>query len=338
MMAVHDAKDILVLGETRGSHIHGATMELASKARYLADSLQEDVSVLLMYHRLAENPGLLAGYGADRILCVNDERLGLFNQEIQSQILEEIIRRRAPRIVLAPATTAGRTVMPAVAANLGTGLTADCTGLEIDNETGQLLQTRPAIGGNIMATIRTPEHRPQMATVRPKTFPVPEPSQGRRAEILHPSLPEKVFKSRIEPLGFEETGEEDVNIQDRDVIVSGGKGLKKPEHFAMLRKLASLLDGGVGASRAAVDNRWIGYPYQVGLSGKVVSPKVYMAIGISGAVQHLAGMQTADFIVAINKDPEAPIFKVADLGLCGDLFDIVPRLIDELQDKKGGGV
>jgi electron transfer flavoprotein alpha subunit len=338
MMAVHDAKDILVLGETRGSHIHGATMELASKARYLADSLQEDVSVLLMYHRLAENPGLLAGYGADRILCVNDERLGLFNQEIQSQILEEIIRRRAPRIVLAPATTAGRTVMPAVAANLGTGLTADCTGLEIDNETGQLLQTRPAIGGNIMATIRTPEHRPQMATVRPKTFPVPEPSQGRRAEILYPSLPEKVFKSRIEPLGFEETGEEDVNIQDRDVIVSGGKGLKKPEHFAMLRKLASLLDGGVGASRAAVDNRWIGYPYQVGLSGKVVSPKVYMAIGISGAVQHLAGMQTADFIVAINKDPEAPIFRVADLGLCGDLFDIVPRLIDELQDKKGGGV
>jgi electron transfer flavoprotein alpha subunit len=338
MMAVHDVKDILVLGETRGSHIHGATMELVSKARYLADSLHEDVSVLLMYQRLAENPGLLAGYGADRILCVNDERLGLFNQEIQSQILEEIIRRRAPRIVLAPATTAGRTVMPAVAANLGTGLTADCTGLEIDNETGQLLQTRPAIGGNIMATIRTPEHRPQMATVRPKTFPVPEPSQGRRAEILHPSLPEKVFKSRIEPLGFEETGEEDVNIQDRDVIVSGGKGLKKPEHFAMLRKLASLLDGGVGASRAAVDNRWIGYPYQVGLSGKVVSPKVYMAIGISGAVQHLAGMQTADFIVAINKDPEAPIFKVADLGLCGDLFDIVPRLIDELQDKKGGGV
>lgn len=338
MMTVHDVKDILVLGETRGSHIHGVTMELVSKARYLADSLQEDVSVLLMYHRLAENPGLLAGYGADRILCVNDERLGLFNQEIQSQILEEIIRRRAPRIVLAPATTAGRTVMPAVAANLGTGLTADCTGLEIDNETGQLLQTRPAIGGNIMATIRTPEHRPQMATVRPKTFPVPEPSQGRRAEILHPSLPEKVFKSRIEPLGFEETGEEDVNIQDRDVIVSGGKGLKKLEHFAMLRKLASLLDGGVGASRAAVDNRWIGYPYQVGLSGKVVSPKVYMAIGISGAVQHLAGMQTADFIVAINKDPEAPIFRVADLGLCGDLFDIVPRLIDKLQDKKGGGV
>jgi len=271
------------------------------------------------------------------VLCAKDKRLGVFNQEIQARIVGKIILDINPAIVLSPATTAGRTVMPAVAAELGTGLTADCTGLEIDGETGHLLQTRPAIGGNVMATIRTPEHRPQMATVRPKTFPVPAPDPSRRADVKSVHLPAEVFQSRIEPLGFEKSGEKDGNIQDREVIVSGGKGMKKAEHFAMLRELAGLLDGGVGASRAAVDNRWIGYPHQVGLSGKVVSPKVYMAVGISGSVQHLAGMQTAEFIVAVNKDPEAPIFKVADLGLCGDLFDIVPRLIEALKSRKGGG-
>jgi electron transfer flavoprotein alpha subunit len=188
-----------------------------------------------------------------------------------------------------------------------------------------------------MATIRTPDHRPQMATVRPKTFPVPAPDPSRCAEVQSVHLPEEAFQSRIEPLGFEKSGEKDGNIQDREVVVSGGKGMKKPENFTVLHELASLLDGGVGASRAAVDNRWIGYPHQVGLSGKVVSPKVYMAVGISGSVQHLAGMQTAGFIVAVNKDPEAPIFKVADLGLCGDLFDIVPRVIEALKARKGGG-
>ncbi len=335
-MSTDGTRDILVVGEVRAGRVHSSTLELTAKARSLADVTGEKVFTFLMYGELDLSPDVLGGYGADAVLCAKDERLDVFNQEIQARVVEKIIRDINPVIVLSPATTAGRTVMPAVAARLGTGLTADCTGLEIDNETGQLLQTRPAIGGNIMATIRTPEHRPQMATVRPKTFPVPEPSQGRRAEILYPSLPEKVFKSRIEPLGFEETGEEDVNIQDRDVIVSGGKGLKKPENFAMLREVASLLDGGVGASRAAVDNRWIGYPHQVGLSGKVVSPKVYMAVGISGSVQHLAGMQTADFIVAVNKDPEAPIFRVADLGLCGDLFDILPRLVEALKARKGG--
>jgi len=336
-MSAAETCDILVVGEVRTGKVHSSTLELTAKARSLADVLGERVFTLLMYDELDLSPDAMGEYGADVVLCAKDKRLGVFNQEIQARIVGKIILDINPAIVLSPATTAGRTVMPAVAAELGTGLTADCTGLEIDGETGHLLQTRPAIGGNVMATIRTPEHRPQMATVRPKTFPVPAPDHSRRADVKSVHLPAEVFQSRIEPLGFEKSGEKDGNIQDREVIVSGGKGMKKAEHFAMLRELAGLLDGGVGASRAAVDNRWIGYPHQVGLSGKVVSPKVYMAVGISGSVQHLAGMQTAEFIVAVNKDPEAPIFKVADLGLCGDLFDIVPRLIEALKSRKGGG-
>lgn len=329
------SKGILVLGEVRSGRLHQAAFELTSKARLLADDLGAEVSVLLMYSDIDVNPESLVSYGADRVLCAGDSRLGLFDQEVQSRILYRAIKDLEPDIVLAPATTSGRTVMPAVAAMLRTGLTADCTGLEIDPGTGQLLQTRPAIGGNIMATIRTPEHRPQMATVRPRTFVIPDPDPGRRGSVTWMSLPDSCFESRVVALGLEGVRGEDVNIQDRDVIVSGGKGMKKSENFWLLRELAELLDGGVGASRAAVDHKWIGYPHQVGLSGKVVAPKVYFAVGISGTVQHLAGMQTAGLIVAINKDPEAPIFRVADFGLCGDLFDIVPRLIDALRGRKG---
>lgn len=336
-MSVTNTRDILVVGEARSGRLHSSTLELTAKAKSLADILGERVFTLLMYDRLDLSPDAVGGYGADVVLCAKDKRLGVFNQEIQAGIIERVIKDTSPCIVLAAASTAGRTVMPTVAARIRTGLTADCTGLEIDEQTRQLLQTRPAIGGNIMATIRTPDHRPQMATVRPKTFPVPDPDPAKKAEVRIIPLPEDLFRSRIEPLGLEKSGERDINIQDSEVVVSGGKGMKKPEHFEMLRELAGVLDGGVGASRAAVDNRWIGYPHQVGLSGKVVSPKVYMAIGISGSVQHLAGMQTAEFIVAVNKDPEAPIFKVADLGLCGDLFDIVPRLKEALKSRKGGG-
>ncbi|GAB1485364.1 hypothetical protein MASR2M79_04110 [Aminivibrio sp.] len=236
-------------------------------------------------------------------------------------------------MVLAGATTSGRTTLPALAARLETGLTADCTGLEMEEETGQLLQTRPAIGGNVMATIRTPSRSPQMATVRPRTFPLP-PASERQGEILFPEIPPSLFESRVENLGFEEGDEGGANIQDMDVVVSGGKGLKRPGSFEMLRELAGLLGGGGGASRPGVDAKWIDYPHQVGLSGKVVAPKVYIAAGISGSVQHMAGMQTAEFVAAINRDPEASIFRVADLGLCGDLFEILPRLIERIREEK----
>lgn len=329
------SKGFLVLGEIRSGCLHSATLELTSKARLLADNLGIEVSTLLMYSEIDTEPETLVHYGADRVLCVRDDRLSLFDQEVHSKILCRIIEEIDPEIVLAPATTSGRTVMPAVAAMLGTGLTADCTELEIDPDTGLLLQTRPAIGGNIMATIKTPERRPQMATVRPRTFAIPAPNPDRRGRVTAMTFTDQCFESRIKPLGHERFQEEDVNIQDRDIIVSGGKGMKKEDKFSLLRELAGLLDGGVGASRAAVDNKWIGYSHQVGLSGKVVAPKVYFAVGISGSVQHLAGMQTAEFVVAINKDPEAPIFRVADIGLCGDLFDIVPRVIEGIRAREG---
>lgn len=327
--------DILVLGEVRSGRLHRATLELTSKARSLADTLGGEVSTLLMYDRIDRDPRTIVHYGADRVTCVRDERLRLFDQEVQSTILSFVIDRTGPGIVLAPATTSGRTVMPAVAAMVGTGLTADCTGLEIETDSGLLLQTRPAIGGNIMATITTPDKRPQMATVRPRTFAIPEPDPGREGRVVEMALPDRCFESRVKPLGHEASPGDDVNIQDRDVIISGGKGMKREENFRLLRELAELLDGGVGASRAAVDNKWIAYSHQVGLSGKVVAPKAYFAVGISGSVQHLAGMQTAGLVVAINKDPEAPIFRAADIGLCGDLFDIVPRLIEGLRNRKG---
>ena len=327
--------DILVLGEVRSGRLHRATLELTSKARSLADVLGGEVATLLMYDRIDRDPRTIVHYGADRVICVRDERLRLFDQEVQSTILSFVIGSTGPGIVLAPATTSGRTIMPAVAAMVGTGLTADCTGLEIEVDTGLLLQTRPAIGGNIMATITTPDKRPQMATVRPRTFAVPEPDPDREGRVEELALPDRCFESRVEPLGHEGSSGDDVNIQDRDVIISGGKGMKREENFRLLRELAGLLDGGVGASRAAVDNKWIGYSHQVGLSGKVVAPKVYFAVGISGSVQHLAGMQTAELVVAINKDPEAPIFRVADIGLCGDLFDIVPRVIEGIRAREG---
>jgi len=327
--------DILVLGEVRSGRLHRVTLELTSKARSLADVLGGEVSTLLMYDRIDRDPRTIVHYGADRVTCVRDERLRLFDQEVQSTILSFVIGSTGPGIVLAPATTSGRTIMPAVAAMVGTGLTADCTGLQIEAGTGLLLQTRPAIGGNIMATITTPDDLPQMATVRPRTFAVPEPDPDRVGRVEELTLPDRCFESRVEPLGHEGSSGDDVNIQDRDVIISGGKGMKREESFRLLRELAELLDGGVGASRAAVDNKWIAYSHQVGLSGKVVAPKVYFAVGISGSVQHLAGMQTSGLVVAINKDPEAPIFRVADIGLCGDLFDIVPRLIEGLRERKG---
>lgn len=326
--------DIFVVAEIQNRRIHSCTFELAGKAAELARSRGSKVVVAVLGCGIESPLEEIFRYGADRVLHVTHDNLRHFDPEVWTRVLARLVEDGEPEIVLAPATTTGRTVLPALAARLGTGLTADCTGLEIDPDTGLLLQTRPAIGGNVIATIKTPEHRPQMSTVRPKNFRLPEP-QERTGTVEHPELPDELFHGKIRHLGtemLEGTGE---NIQDLDVVVSGGKGLKKPENFALLRELAALLEGGVGASRPAVEAKWIGYPAQVGLSGKVVSPKVYVAAGISGAVQHLAGMQTAETVIAINKDTEAPIFRVADVALCGDLFEILPMLIERIRREKG---
>jgi len=246
--------------------------------------------------------------------------------------LVPFIKKMQPEIVLAGATTIGRTIMPYLAGKLKTGLTADCTSLDIEEKTGLLLQTRPAIGGNVLATIKTPLHKPQMATVRPKGKRPLERDPNRKGdiEIIRPEIN---INSRIETLDFK-TREEEVSLVDAEIVVSGGKGLKDPQNFSMLFEISRILGAAVGASRSVVDMGWVEYPHQVGLSGKTVNPRVYIAIGISGAVQHLAGMMNSESIIAINKDPEAPIFQVADLGIVGDALEILPVLKKRLEERK----
>lgn len=331
--------DVLVVGEVRNSKIHSVTYELTSKARELADKLGSEVEVLLLYSRCEDELEDLIYRGADRVLFVKNEELKFFNQEIWTNIVTDVALKRQPYIMLTGATSSGRTFFPAVAAKLNTGLTADCTGLDIEEETNLLLQTRPAIGGNVMATIKTPNHRPQMATVRPRTFrPLPK-DENRKGEIIELKPDESLFNVRVKTLRFERDESQNVNIQDADVVVAFGKGIKKPENVKYISELAEALKAAIGASRAAVDAKWIGYPHQVGLSGKVVSPKLYIAAGISGAVQHIAGMQTSEYIVAINKDPEAPIFRIANFGIVGDLFEVIPELTKrvKLEIEKSGG-
>lgn len=327
---------ILVAGECHEGIIHPSTFELAAKARELADARSGPVTVVLPCSRLEEDPARCVRQGADRVLVTSHPDFARFNPDVQSRLLAALIRRFRPEIVLAAATVAGRLVLPAVAALVETGLTADCTGLSIDPEKGELLQTRPAIGGNVLATIRTPLHRPQMATVRPKTFRLPPEDPHRQGRIFRLVPPDAFMASPLEPLGTGFGEGESAPIQDAEVVVSGGKGLKRPDGFRLIEELAAVLGGSVGASRPTVEAKWIGYPHQVGLSGKVVTPRVYIAAGISGAIQHLAGMQTSEFVVAVNRDPEAGIFRVADIGLVGDLFEIVPRLVRAISARKEG--
>ena len=332
--------EVWVLGEVKASGELSATVfELTGVARKLADELSDSAAVNVVLLLDAENSGAAelegpAAYGADRITVVRGKKLP-YDRAACAKILAHLAKEAKPEIVLASATAFGRAVMPYAAALLGAGLTADCTGLAIEPGTKLLLQTRPAIGGNIMATIKTPNHRPQMATVRPRTFRIPEPNGARTAEIALPKLPEELLRNTAETLSFKPFDASEGTLQEREAVVSGGKGLRRPEGFALLSRLASLIDAGVGASRPVVEMKWIAYPHQVGLSGQVVSPKVYVAAGISGTVQHLAGMQTSGKIVAINRDPEALIWSVADVGIVGDLYDVIPRLIAKIEARKG---
>jgi electron transfer flavoprotein alpha subunit len=217
-----------------------------------------------------------------------------------------------------------------VAAKINTGLTADCTILDIEEETGNLLQTRPAIGGNIMATIKTPNHRPQMATVRPRSAPPALRQTGRKWEILRLSAPPHLLQSRVKRVGFRSNTDEH-GLAEAEIIVTVGRGIKKGENIKLVQKLVQTLEAALGATRDVVDRGWLTYPHQIGLSGKTVNPKLYIGVGVSGSIQHLAGMQTSETIVAINSDPEAQIFRVADFGMVGDLFEVIPALTARLQ-------
>ncbi len=325
-------RGVWVFAEQRNGAVSGVAHELLAKGRELAGELGTDVTAVLFGEGMEEAAGELIRRGADRVILADHPGLAGFSQEVYAGLLARLADEGRPEIMLCGATSMGRSFFPKVAAMLGTGLTADCTELAVDGERRLLLQTRPAYGGNIMATIICPERRPQMATVRPRVFKKAAADAGRAGEIIRAALDESALTGAAKVLFRVEEGFETVNLDDAEIIVSGGRGLGGGDKFGIIEELAQALGGAVGASRAAVDAGWKSYAHQVGQTGKTVGPKLYIACGISGAIQHLVGMQSSDVIVAINKDPEAPIFKVADIGLVGDLFQIVPLLIRKLKN------
>jgi len=323
--------DIWTLAEQKNGKLHAVSFELLTRGRALADARGCRLCSVVLGDNIpqAEFDELIAR-GADRVYMVQHPALVHFLVQPYAQALQYLVETYHPEVLIASATTTGRTVMPYLSIKVHAGLTADCTGLEIDPETGDLLQTRPAIGGNIMATIKTPTARPQMATVRPKSSPPAPRDPTRSGEIVPVEVPEELLATQMRYDEFVPDESQGIAIEDAEVIVAGGRGLKKAENFVLIQELAKVLGGSVGASRAAVDRGWQPYPRQIGLSGKTVAPELYIACGISGAIQHLAGMQTAKNIIAINSDPDAQIFQVADLGIVGDVFDILPAVIEKL--------
>jgi electron transfer flavoprotein alpha subunit len=329
------AKGVWTFAEQNEGRLEPLSFELLTRGRALADKRGVELASVLIgsgIDRAALSE--LFERGADVVYLVDDPRLKYYVNDLYAQVLVHLIKTYDPEIFIAGASTMGRTVMPYVAARIKTGLTADCTELDIEADTGNLLQTRPAIGGNIMATIKTPNYRPQMATVRPKSTPVPPRTPGRSGRVVEVKVPEELLKGREERLGFRPITTGAHNIEEADRVVAGGRGMKKGENFTLLRQLAERFDAAVGASRDAVDRGWAEYPQQIGLSGKTVVPKLYLAFGISGSIQHLAGMKTSETIVAVNTDPDAQIFHVADFGIVGDLFEVIPELIKELDARK----
>lgn len=328
-------ENVWVIAEQVDGEVQSITYELLGEGRKLADDLGMSLCAVLLGSKVGEAAQDLVRHGAEKVYLADRPELAYFQDEPYAAVLIELARRHKPAVVLCGATTIGRSLVSRVAVPLNAGLTADCTGLAIDPETKDLLQTRPAFGGNIMATIVTPNARPQMATVRHKVMKEAENNPLRTGEVLVQEIANELLAARTKRIRFEPEIETTVNIAEADIIVSGGRGLQKPENFSIIRDLAETLGAGVGASRAAVDANWIPYSHQVGQTGKTVCPKIYIACGISGQIQHLAGMSSADIIVAINKDRDAPIFKIATYGIVGDVFQVVPLLTQEFKKVLG---
>jgi electron transfer flavoprotein alpha subunit len=327
-----DYKGIWVFIEQKKSKVQSVSYELLAKAQELAEKLHCQVSAVLVGHNLADQLDELAWHGADNIYLVEAPELANFQDEPYTNILVELVKKYKPEILLCGATAIGRSLISRVAVRIKAGLTADCTGLDIDPEKKILLQTRPAFGGNIMATIISPDYRPQMATVRHKVFQPIAPDKHRKGKIIKESFDSSLYISRTKLLDIVDEVETLVNLAEADIIVSGGRGMGGHENFKILEELAHVIGAAVGSSRAAVDAGWMPYSHQVGQTGRTVSPKIYIACGISGQIQHLVGMQSSKIIVAINKDPDAPIFKVATYGIVADLFQVVPALTKKFKE------
>ncbi|HBF0728169.1 TPA: electron transfer flavoprotein subunit alpha/FixB family protein [Clostridioides difficile] len=327
---LNDYNGVWVIGEQREGKINPVTIELIGEGRKLADQLGKELAVVIAGYEVEKEVEELLHYSVDKVYYINDPLLKDFTTDGYAISIANLIERKKPEVVLVGATSIGRDIAPRIAGKVGTGLTADCTKLEIDSTDNKLLQTRPAFGGNLMATIVCPKNRPQMSTVRPGVMAkaVRNESETGILEVVTPELTEKMIRTRLVEILPQE--KKSVNLTDARIIVSGGRGLKRAEGFELIKELADKLGAEIGASRAAVDSGWIEHSHQVGQTGTTVRPELYIACGISGAIQHLAGMSDSKYIVAINKDAKAPIFSICDYGIVGDLYEIIPEMIESL--------
>lgn len=321
-------KDVWVFAEQRNGHISPVVIELLGEGRRIADETGSNLCAVVLGNNTDSVVDELVRYGTDIVYTAESPLLENFTTDAYTKVITDAIREYKPEIVLYGATHVGRDLAPRIAARVNTGLTADCTKLEVDPVDKKLKQTRPAFGGNLMATIICPNHRPQMSTVRPGVMERAKRHEIASAKVVNIEISLTPSDIRTKVIEIVKSRLNLVSLGEAEVIVSGGKGLGSPEGFTMLRKLADTLGGVVGASRAAVDAGWIEHSHQVGQTGTTVKPRIYIACGISGAIQHLAGMSDSDIIIAVNKNPDAPIFNVADYGIVGDVNEVVPALTD----------
>ena len=332
-MSMADYKGVWVFAEQREGELQKVSLELLGEGRKIADKLGVKLTALLLGNNVKSLADTLGRHGADEVLVAESSLLQHYTTDGYTKVICDLANERKPGIVLIGATFIGRDLGPRVAARLTTGLTADCTVLDVDVEKADLLATRPAFGGNLMATIACPDHRPQMATVRPGVFSkLPDEERNFTIEEVEVRLEDSDIRTKIVEI-VKET-KEIVDISEANFIVSGGRGVGSKENFAILEELAEALGGTVAGSRAAVENGWIERDYQVGQTGKTVRPTIYIACGISGAIQHVAGMQDSDMIIAINKDATAPIMKAADYAIVGDLLKVVPEMTAQVNALK----
>ena len=345
---IEQYKDVYVFAQQVDNEISPIAFELLGKAKDLANDLNEKVVAVLLGHNVKDLAAQLGAYGADKVIVVDDKELEVYRTEPYTHALASVINEYKPEIMLVGATAIGRDLGPTVSARVKTGLTADCTSLEIgdfplvaapgkesEQKHNQLLMTRPAFGGNTIATIACPDNRPQMATVRPGVMQKIAPIAGAKANVVEFNPGFTPNNRYVEILNVVKAVKSTANIMEAKILVSGGRGVGSKENFKLLEDLAEVLGGTVSCSRAVVENGWLPVDLQVGQTGKTVRPQIYFAIGISGAIQHVAGMEDSDLIIAINKDEDAPIFDVADYGLVGDLNKIVPALTAALKTELG---
>jgi len=331
-MNIEDYKNVWVFIETEHGKAKNVGLELLNQGKVLANANNEKLIGVVIGKDMNDVVKTVISYGADEVILVDGEEYKDYTTDGYTNVMTKLVNKYKPSVILIGATINGRDLGPRVACRLETGLTADCTGLDIDGETKAIAWTRPAFGGNLMATILCSDTRPQIGTVRPGVFKKIQQDNSKTANIIKEEIRTPAEEIRTKLIDFIKiAGEQGVKLEEAEIIVSGGRGLGKAENFSLIKDLAEALGGAVGSSRAAVDAGWISPLQQVGQTGKTVGPKIYIACGISGAVQHLAGMSSSDMIIAINKDPEAPIFNIADYAVVGDLFEVLPVLTEEIR-------